>query len=65
MPSSLIQHDFEAAIELLLEQYKIDVIVLAGFLSILSESFTKKWPRRILNIHPSLIPSFCGRGMYG
>ena len=55
----------EAAIELLLEQYKIDVIVLAGFLSILSENFTKKWPRRILNIHPSLIPSFCGRGMYG
>ena len=65
VPSSLIQHDFEAAIELLLEQYKIDVIVLAGFLSILSESFTKKWPRRILNIHPSLIPSFCGKGMYG
>ncbi len=62
VPSSLIQHDFEAAIELLLEQYKIDVIVLAGFLSILSENFTKKWPRRILNIHPSLIPSFCGRG---
>ena len=41
------------------------LIVLAGFLSILSENFTKKWPRRILNIHPSLIPSFCGRGMYG
>ena len=39
--------------------------VLAGFLSILSENFTKKWPRRILNIHPSLIPSFCGKGMYG
>ena len=65
VPSSLIQHDFEAAIELLLEQYKIDVIVLAGFLSILSENFTKKWPRRILNIHPSLIPSFCGKGYYG
>ena len=65
VPSSLIQHDFEAAIELLLEQYKIDVIVLAGFLSILSENFTKKWPRRILNIHPSLIPAFCGVGFYG
>ncbi len=65
VPSSLIQHDFESAIELLLAQYKIDVIVLAGFLSILSEDFTKKWPRRMLNIHPSLIPSFCGRGMYG
>ena len=61
VPSSLIQHDFEGAIGLLLEQYKIDIIVLAGFLSILSESFTKKWPRRILNIHPSLIPSFCGK----
>ena len=65
VPSSLIQHDFEGAIGLLLEQYRIDVIVLAGFLSILSENFTKKWPRRILNIHPSLIPSFCGKGMYG
>ena len=62
VPSSLIQHDFEGAIGLLLEQYRIDVIVLAGFLS---ENFTKKWPRRILNIHPSLIPSFCGKGMYG
>lgn len=65
VPSSLIRHDFEGAIGLLLEQYRIDVIILAGFLSILSESFTKKWPRRILNIHPSLIPSFCGKGMYG
>ena len=65
VPSSLIQHDFEGAIELLLAQHQIDVIVLAGFLSILSEDFTKRWPRRILNIHPSLIPSFCGKGMYG
>ena len=65
VPSSLIQHDFESAIGLLLARYEIDVIVLAGFLSILSEEFTKKWPRRMLNIHPSLIPSFCGRGMYG
>jgi len=65
VPSSLVQQDFERAIEHLLAAYKIDVILLAGFLSILSESFTKKWPRRILNIHPSLIPSFCGKGMYG
>ena len=65
VPSSLIQYDFESAIELLLARYEIDVIVLAGFLSILSENFTKKWPRRMLNVHPSLIPSFCGRGMYG
>ena len=49
----------------LLEEYRIDLIILAGFLSILSENFTAKWPRRILNIHPSLIPSFCGQGMYG
>ena len=65
VPSSLVQQDFERAIEHLLAAYQIDVILLAGFLSILSESFTKKWPRRILNIHPSLIPSFCGKGMYG
>mgnify|MGYP000021263204 CR=1 FL=1 len=65
VPSSLVQQDFERAIEHLLAAYKIDVILLAGFLSILSESFTKKWPRRILNIHPSLIPSFCGEGFYG
>lgn len=61
VPSSLVQQDFERAIEHLLAAYQIDVILLAGFLSILSESFTKKWPRRILNIHPSLIPSFAAR----
>ena len=59
------QEAFEAGIQDLLDEYKIDLIVLAGFLSILSEDFTAKWPRRILNIHPSLIPSFCGQGMYG
>ena len=59
------QDAFEDGINTLLAEYKIDLIVLAGFLSILSESFTAKWPRRILNIHPSLIPSFCGQGMYG
>ena len=41
------------------------MIILAGFLRILTQSFTEKWPRRILNIHPSLIPSFCGEGFYG
>ena len=41
------------------------MIVLAGFLSILSEAFTARYPRRILNVHPSLIPSFCGAGFYG
>ena len=43
----------------------IDLIVLAGFMSILSEDFTKDYPNRILNVHPSLIPSFCGAGYYG
>ncbi len=44
---------------------KIDLIVLAGFLAILPEGFTDRWKNRIINIHPSLIPSFCGEGMYG
>ena len=45
--------------------YEIDLIVLAGFLTILSADFTARWPSRILNVHPSLIPAFCGKGMYG
>ncbi len=48
-----------------LEDNKIDLIILAGFMSILSEDFTKKYDHRIINIHPSLIPSFCGEGFYG
>ena len=56
---------FEDRIHELLAEYAIDVIVLAGFMSILSESFTSRYPRRILNVHPSLIPSFCGKGFYG
>ena len=59
------QKAFENAILSKLEEYRIDVIVLAGFLSILSEDFTKRYPNRILNVHPSLIPSFCGEGFYG
>ena len=59
------QEAFEAGISALLKEYSVDLIVLAGFLSILSADFTARWPRRILNIHPSLIPSFCGKGMYG
>lgn len=59
------QEAFEAKIKTLLTEYKVDLIVLAGFLSILSEDFTKSYPRRILNVHPSLIPSFCGQGFYG
>ena len=59
------QAAFEAEILKLLKEYGIELIVLAGFLSILSEDFTKRFPERIINIHPSLIPSFCGKGFYG
>ena len=59
------QASFEAAISEKLEEYRIDLIVLAGFMSILSGEFTRRWPRRIINVHPSLIPSFCGKGYYG
>ena len=48
-----------------LEKEKIEVIVLAGFMSILSADFVKRYPERIINVHPSLIPSFCGEGFYG
>ena len=59
------QAAFENKIKALLTQYRIDLIVLAGFMSILSEDFTRDYPQRILNVHPSLIPSFCGAGYYG
>lgn len=59
------QAAFEAALSALLAQQEIDLIVLAGFLTILSADFTARWPSRILNVHPSLIPAFCGKGMYG
>ena len=59
------KQDFESNLQQVLQEEKIDMIILAGFLRILTQSFTEKWPRRILNIHPSLIPSFCGEGFYG
>ncbi len=59
------QEAFEEKIFNVLEEYKIDLIVLAGFMSILSAEFTSKYPKRIINVHPSLIPSFCGKGFYG
>ena len=59
------QQAFEEKIISLLSENKIDLIVLAGFMSILSEDFTKTYPHRIINVHPSLIPSFCGKGFYG
>ncbi len=57
--------DFEKNLIKTLEEYEIDLIVLAGFLVILSKEFVKKYDKRIINIHPSLIPSFCGDGFYG
>ena len=59
------QDAFELRIKELLRAYEIDLIVLGGFMSILSENFTKDYSQRILNVHPSLIPSFCGKGYYG
>lgn len=59
------QKEFENNILNALEKEKIEVIVLAGFMSILSAEFVKHYPERIINVHPSLIPSFCGEGFYG
>ena len=59
------QKEFENNILNALEKGKIEVIVLAGFMSILSAEFVKRYPERIINVHPSLIPSFCGEGFYG
>ena len=60
-----MQETFENEIIVLLEKEKIDIIVLAGFMCILSENFTSRYPEKIINVHPSLIPSFCGKGFYG
>ena len=59
------QSAFETAIDAALIDAGAELVVLAGFMSILSESFTKKYDKRIINVHPSLIPSFCGQGFYG
>ena len=59
------QAKFEKKISEILAENKIEMIILAGFMCILSADFTSKWPDRIINIHPSLIPSFCGKGCYG
>ena len=59
------QAGFEKALGETLKEHGIQVIILAGFMSILSGDFTKQYPRRILNVHPSLIPAFCGAGFYG
>ena len=59
------QEAFEAAIRKALDEHGAEMIVLAGFMSILSKDFTDRFPERILNVHPALIPSFCGKGFYG
>ena len=59
------QQAFEQAIKDILTEKSIDLIVLAGFMCILSADFTSDYPERIINVHPSLIPSFCGKGFYG
>ena len=57
--------DFEEKLEKLLREAEIDLVILAGFMRILSADFTARWPNRILNVHPALIPAFCGKGFYG
>ena len=59
------QEAFETRLMEVLDENGIDIIILAGFMTILTESFTSAYPKRILNVHPSLIPSFCGEGFYG
>ena len=59
------QAAFEEKLKQVLSAHNIDLIVLAGFMTILTEGFTSAYPKRILNVHPSLIPSFCGEGFYG
>ena len=59
------QEAFEQALIQKLEEARIDLIILAGFMSILGKGFTDRFPKRILNVHPSLIPAFCGEGFYG
>ncbi|NLL63568.1 MAG: phosphoribosylglycinamide formyltransferase [Ruminococcaceae bacterium] len=64
IPTEVVHRDEEKLLEVL-KEYDIDMIVLAGYLSVLSENFVKHYEKRIINVHPSLIPSFCGDGYYG
>lgn len=59
------QREFETELQEILEKHEIELIVLAGFMAILSKDFVSQYPERIINVHPSLIPSFCGEGFYG
>ncbi|MBF1352183.1 MAG: phosphoribosylglycinamide formyltransferase [Mogibacterium diversum] len=64
-PVYIGKENFEQDLIKLLDEHEIDIIVLAGFLKILSSDFVSRYPDRIINVHPSLIPSFCGDGFYG
>ncbi len=59
------QEAFDRELARVLDGHRIDLIILAGYLNILTEAFTARYPGRIINVHPALIPSFCGKGMYG
>ncbi len=59
------QEAFDRELARVLDEHRIDLIILAGYLNILTEAFTARYPGRIINVHPALIPSFCGKGMYG
>ncbi len=59
------QKEYEQRMKAILEENGIEMVVLAGFMALLSEDFTGLYPKRIVNIHPSLIPAFCGKGFYG
>lgn len=65
VPAFAVTSDFEARTLSLLEEYRIDALALAGFLRILSAGFLRKYANRVVNIHPALIPAFCGKGFYG
>ena len=60
----LVCYDEEELVRIM-EEHQISLIVLAGYMTILSENFVKRYPERIINVHPALIPSFCGKGYYG
>lgn len=63
--AGLSRDEFDGELDALLEKNEIEIIVLAGFLRVLGSEFVKKYAKRIINVHPSLIPSFCGDGFYG
>ncbi|MBR4942034.1 MAG: phosphoribosylglycinamide formyltransferase [Clostridia bacterium] len=63
--AGISKEEFDAKLDAVLEENGIQVIVLAGFLRVLGSAFVKKYDRRIINVHPSLIPAFCGDGFYG